>query len=203
MRVEPPKSTETTQLEDSAAAHMRARSAVDWSGLARPIDHGVVGDGFERWLAVDAILRPGRQAALRRVRGAPRVDLAQLRSWADALGLDPRLRTVDAFADVGVVRRYGSAARLPGWLDLVLTPDDLHPVTAATRLYLDLIHLHPFLDGNGRLARLAFDATCQNAGWPTPDLAAIARFPKAPGRPARYRSFVRHVARLLEPDCGR
>ncbi|MEZ4319237.1 MAG: Fic family protein [Myxococcota bacterium] len=55
------------------------------------------------------------------------------------------------------------------------------PVVRAIRLYLDVIHVHPFADGNARAAVLWASWVLAGAGWPVPDMGAIVRVPKPPG----------------------
>ena len=42
----------------------------------------------------------------------------------------------------------------------------LHPVERAARLHVDLVKIHPFVDGNGRTARLLLNLELLKAGWP-------------------------------------
>lgn len=83
-------------------------------------------------------------------------------------------------------RRYGYWPRLHERLAAKLAADargSLHPVLQATRLYLDLIHLHPFIDGNARAARLGLTWWLALAGLPLPPLDPLIRLPKPPGHP--------------------
>jgi hypothetical protein len=75
--------------------------------------------------------------------------------------------------------------------------DDVDPVLAAVRLYLDLVHVHPFVDGNARAARLGLSWWLASAGLPTPRLDPWVRIPKLPGEPPwdLVGSLARMVAR--------
>lgn len=42
----------------------------------------------------------------------------------------------------------------------------LHPVEFAAYVHLELAHIHPFVDGNGRVARLAMNLALLQAGYP-------------------------------------
>ncbi len=42
----------------------------------------------------------------------------------------------------------------------------LHPVELATLLHYKLVHIHPFFDGNGRVARLIMNVIILKAGYP-------------------------------------
>lgn len=52
--------------------------------------------------------------------------------------------------------------------------DGAHPLLKAVRLWLDMIYVHPFRDGNGRAARLAVDFLCTRHCIALPDLAILA-----------------------------
>jgi Fic family protein len=42
----------------------------------------------------------------------------------------------------------------------------LHPIVAASVFHHRFVHIHPFFDGNGRTARLAFNLVLMKAGYP-------------------------------------
>ena len=50
------------------------------------------------------------------------------------------------------------------WYDTVAA--SLHPVVRAARLHLDFVKIHPFVDGNGRSARLLLNLELMKAGFP-------------------------------------
>lgn len=81
-------------------------------------------------------------------------------------------------------RRYGwwpgLAKRMAAKL-AVDAHDEVDPVIAAVRLYLDLVHVHPFVDGNARAARLGLSWWLAGAGLATPRLDPWVRIPKRPG----------------------
>jgi hypothetical protein len=92
-------------------------------------------------------------------------------------------------------RRYGWWPRLEERLAAKLAADarePLHPVLAGARLYLDLIHIHPFVDGNARAARLGLLWWLALAGLPAPRLDPLVRLPKPAG--AAPWTFVRLIA---------
>jgi Fic family protein len=43
---------------------------------------------------------------------------------------------------------------------------ELHPVERATRAHFRLVHIHPFVDGNGRTARLLMNLILMREGYP-------------------------------------
>jgi Fic family protein len=43
---------------------------------------------------------------------------------------------------------------------------DLHPILRAARLHVDFVKIHPFVDGNGRTARLLLNLELLKAGYP-------------------------------------
>lgn len=81
-------------------------------------------------------------------------------------------------------RRYGYWPGLARRFNAKLVADAsdrLHPVIAAVRLYLDVIHLHPFIDGNARVARLCLLWWLASGGLALPRLDPLVRLPKPPG----------------------
>lgn len=55
-------------------------------------------------------------------------------------------------------------AALMHWIDHEATA--LHPVERAARLHVDFVKIHPFVDGNGRTARLLLNLELLKAGFP-------------------------------------
>lgn len=55
-------------------------------------------------------------------------------------------------------------AALMQWYDTEAAA--LHPVDRATRLHVDFVKIHPFVDGNGRTARLLLNLELMKAGFP-------------------------------------
>lgn len=51
----------------------------------------------------------------------------------------------------------------------------LHPVEYAAKLHLDLVTIHPFVDGNGRTARLLMNLALLQAGYPITIIPPIIR----------------------------
>ncbi len=45
-------------------------------------------------------------------------------------------------------------------------PADEHPIRFAARAHVDFVGIHPFLDGNGRTARMLVDFLLMREGWP-------------------------------------
>ncbi len=55
--------------------------------------------------------------------------------------------------------------QLVAWLDVAEVPD-LHPVFVAAKAHLELVTIHPFVDGNGRTARLLQNLLLVRRGFP-------------------------------------
>lgn len=55
-------------------------------------------------------------------------------------------------------------AALMRWYDTEAAA--LHPVARATKLHVDFVKIHPFVDGNGRTARLLLNLELMKAGFP-------------------------------------
>ncbi len=51
----------------------------------------------------------------------------------------------------------------------------LHPVERAARIHSDFVKIHPFVDGNGRTARLLMNLELLKAGFPSVILPVEAR----------------------------
>lgn len=107
-----------------------------------------------------------------------------------AAGLNPAFRTGPA--------SYGS--RHYGWYqDLekrmvrkfdVDGQNDVSPMTRAIRGFLDIIHVHPFADGNTRAACTWLVWSLAGAGVNVPDLGPFLELPKPPGDEIALRSMV-------------
>ncbi len=117
--------------------------------------------------------------------------IARLKEWnRTLLGRPARLRAADAFARGGT-ERYGRPPDLERRLKRCLedcADASVIPTARAARAYLDVCFLHPFEDGNARLARLLADHVLTGAGLrleagdPVFALPRFAHDPKEPGR---------------------
>lgn len=72
--------------------------------------------------------------------------------------------------------------------------DKLHPVEFAVRLHLKLVTIHPFADGNGRVARLAMNAALIQKGYMLIIVPPILR--------SEYIASIRE-AQVTENDTGK
>jgi Fic family protein len=61
------------------------------------------------------------------------------------------------------------------FFDRLPTLRELHPVEYAAMLHLDLVTIHPFIDGNGRTARLLMNLALLQAGYPITIIPPIIR----------------------------
>lgn len=50
-----------------------------------------------------------------------------------------------------------------------------HPIEFAARLHIDLVSIHPFIDGNGRTARLLMNLALLQAGYPITIIPPVLR----------------------------
>ncbi|MGC4104894.1 MAG: Fic family protein [Thermomicrobiales bacterium] len=84
----------------------------------------------------------------------------------------------------GAVRVAGSQTVFPNPLkvpdlidrlidDINHRPVDMHPVVHAALMHLDFVKVHPFVDGNGRTARILMNLLLRRGGYP-----AIPIYPK-------------------------
>lgn len=112
----------------------------------------------------------------------------------ESLVLDVHRRLMQRILDddaLGVYRRVpvyirGSWHVPPNWLkvpDLMASwlrqygtaPGDEHPVAVAAQAHVDLVRLHPFVDGNGRTTRMLVNFLLMQQGYPPAHFAAEAR----------------------------
>ncbi|MFO0562220.1 MAG: Fic family protein [Polyangiales bacterium] len=116
---------------------------------------------------------------------------APIAQWMGSmLGLDgpAPLRTTDAFAHDGEHRYSTASGALSTHWARALEPRDDHPLVRGARLYFDVIFLHPFDDGNARLARALLVAAL--AERPSFDLGPAVWLPKRPGAVEDFWRFV-------------
>lgn len=64
-------------------------------------------------------------------------------------------------------------AELAAWLDI---EHELHPVLAASIAQFQLVHIHPFIDGNGRTSRLLSTLCLYRAGYDFKRLFSISEY---------------------------
>jgi len=120
-------------------------------------------------------------------------DPRSLERWVGAmLGLEGRakLRTEEAFARGGL-HRYSTLDGLleRRWIEgFSREVFALHPVLRGACWYFDAIFLHPFADGNARLARALLVYSLD--GLPQPPLAPLVWLPKRPGSAEDFWRFV-------------
>lgn len=98
--------------------------------------------------------------------------------------------------------RYGWAPELAGLLRARLEEALADPILDAVRRYLDLIHFHPFGDGNARAARLALEYALRRGGVATPELEGLIRLPKPAGHPRRAWELARMLCRGVLRGAG-
>lgn len=197
---------------DALAPHLALRARIDLR--TPPPAVAIVLDGVHANLdpVADAHVRfarevdgpahpePGRTDryldALARVLALPGLDrdaLTDLQSTV--LGRPALLRTGDAFARQGA-HRYPWGPDLGALLDDALRrihDPAVHPVVRASMAYLDVIFLHPFDDGNARLARLVMHHTLHRAGLYPPRFEGVLLVQKHPGDDESFWRLVRVV----------
>lgn len=80
-----------------------------------------------------------------------------------------------------------------------LREDRAHPLVYGALAYFDAMYLHPFDDGNARLARALFVSLLRDARGAAPDLRALVWLPKTPGDERSFWRFVTVAARSARP----
>lgn len=82
--------------------------------------------------------------------------------------------------------------------DLPLEQKKYHPVEYAARVHLELVTIHPFVDGNGRCARLLMNLVLMQAGYVITMIPPIVRrdyidalkFAQTTGTPEQFINFI-------------
>jgi len=72
----------------------------------------------------------------------------------------------------GAEHRPPEPIKLPGEMESLINwysneGQNLHPVERAARLHTDFVKIHPFIDGNGRTARLLLNLELMKMGYPS------------------------------------
>ena len=209
---------------DALEAWRATREQVDWSAPGRRPDRPPPGhdrdagpgacDGHLRFIAThDAARDPDRArrmaAALEQARrDAPArspLCFALLASWQGVvLGEKAGFRTAPAFAKGGR-ECYGIGPHTEAEFEACLAAADgaagsVDAVGRAARVYLDVCFFHPFADGNGRAARLAFDFVLAREGIRVREVAPLILVPRWAHDVEGARSFLR-LARALAGEC--
>ncbi|MCX7784050.1 MAG: Fic family protein [Meiothermus sp.] len=86
-------------------------------------------------------------------------------------------------ASGGVVHEGDPYAEVPArvealctWLNKTRLSPEIHPVARAAVAHLELLRIHPFMDGNGRTARLLQTLLLYQTGWDVRGLYALEAF---------------------------
>ncbi|XP_033100038.1 protein adenylyltransferase FICD-like [Anneissia japonica] len=79
---------------------------------------------------------------------------------------------------------------------------DLHPIELAALAHYKLVHIHPFVDGNGRTSRLLMNVILMQAGYPPIDIKVSERHEYytaiKTGNQGDIRPFIRFIAKCTE-----
>lgn len=89
---------------------------------------------------------------------------------------------------------------LLGWYDA--NKNELHPVELAAMFHAKFVTIHPFADGNGRMARLLMNYLLQLHGFPFTDISFSKRDEyfetQEKGHFAKYESFVKFLVNEIK-----
>lgn len=87
-------------------------------------------------------------------------------------------RTVNVIA-AGTNYRYPDAIKVPDLMvdfgNWLTQPHSMHPIEVATEIHARLVTIHPFTDGNGRVARLLMNLQLLRTGYPLAIVQAVDR----------------------------
>jgi len=166
-----------TQYECSTLKHLQWTLGVDWSLLSggKNLQQG--------WLERATNWREGRvdtpiwKTAMANV-SSPGWE--SLQNSHREQGLNHKFRLGQAFCRD---RKYGSYPDLEQQTIRKLNADagdDIHPLAIAIRGFLDIIHIHPFNDGNARAACTWLVWSLVSRGYDVPDMKAIMSLPQPP-----------------------
>jgi Fic/DOC family len=167
-------------------------------------------DGHRLWIqsieaARDAVRAQRMERALLDLRAAAEkhpLDLASLLAAQQiAVPEQPGLRSTVAWAKAG--REFYSVPNdLPGVFAVYIAEpmtDQDDVALRAVRLYLDICFLHPFKDGNARMARLALDAVLWRAGFQLRAVSALFSLERDPADERGAWRFMWNLNKCIEP----
>jgi Fic family protein len=84
---------------------------------------------------------------------------------------------------------------------LISESQNLHPIERAIEVHIKLVNIHPFVDGNGRTARLAFNVILLQNGYPITLIPPILRAKyidaAAAGNKGAYQRFYKLMAEQI------
>ncbi|MFE6857546.1 Fic family protein [Nocardia sp. NPDC057668] len=141
-------------------------------------------------------------AALAAERSDSELTFERLAEWhriAMGAGEIERFRVLPAFAKGGR-ERYGVDATTAGEFANCLregAEPGMAPAARAARVYLDVCFFHPFSDGNGRAAMLAFDHVLGRAGVVLDQAGPVFAVSRRADDPEGARELVRLVDILI------
>jgi hypothetical protein len=198
--------------------HLHATLDVDWTQWATPFagPGGALRDPHWKEAAIGRLLtsRPQRfrryVEALTEVRSAAATGTPLTWSWMQQIqrivlgSTEVAFRSGPAFA-WGGSERYAYFTGLPELFARKVeadAADHATPLAQGVRLWLDVLFVHPFADGNARCALLMLEYCLARAGQRLRDYGAMRRLPIRPVSAARYRELAPMVRPLLEGSGG-
>jgi Fic family protein len=88
-------------------------------------------------------------------------------------------------------------AELIDWLN---APDSAHPLVNAAMAHLNLVSIHPWADGNGRMSRLLQTLMIAREGALAPEFSSIEAWLGRPGNIWEYYRVLQHRGAVFRPD---
>ena len=110
---------------------------------------------------------------------------------------DPRNPRVAAYTAPDAAEVPGLMAELVGWLN---DPGDAHPLILAAMAHLNLVSIHPWADGNGRMSRSLQTLMIAREGVLAPEFSSIEAWLGSPGNTWEYYRELGHRGPVFDPD---
>lgn len=188
---------EVMRYRESTIAHLQTSISMDWYSLGKKLCEGRLVSGCAvHELPSSIYTRCGDSACefiLECVQNDAQPDFALMCSLQSHILNIPSVafRTASACMDLRA-ERYAYFSGLPALFAGKIQQDagdNCHPFIKAVRLYLDIIFVHPFNDGNTRAALLWFCFFCLKYRLPLANFKKVLGFHFKPGNKYNYIYF--------------
>ncbi|KAF0836566.1 Fic family protein [Nocardia caishijiensis] len=110
---------------------------------------------------------------------------------------DPRDSSIAAYTAPDVELVPGLMAELVDWLN---APSTTHPLVSAAMAHLNLVSIHPWADGNGRMSRSLQTLVIAREGVIAPEFCSIEAWLGRPGNTWEYYQVLGRRGSVYRPD---